>query len=223
VAQSVRRYYDSPTSIHLVNAGKYGAGIVAYFFYILWCHLGRPGGWPLALYCISTLSHSIYAGVWDVYMDWGLFRPKSKYPFLRNDLGFRNHIPLYYFAIITNTLIRFGWIFYLSHSQTRPVLKTFIIGVLEMLRRWQWNFYRLESEHLGNMDQYRVTRDVPLPYSFNNHRVDDDDEEDPFRPSGVIWIGPDSALNSRRSSAQSSTPGSSFYRGQSPPPDYQQR
>jgi hypothetical protein len=26
---------------------------------------------------------------------------------------------------------------------------------------------RLENEHLGNMDQYRITREVPLPYSFD--------------------------------------------------------
>jgi len=25
---------------------------------------------------------------------------------------------------------------------------------------------RLENEHLGNVEQYRVTREVPLPYSF---------------------------------------------------------
>ena len=39
---------------------------------------------------------------------------------------------------------------------------------------------RLENEHLGNMDQYRVTRDIPLPYSFNNpaHESEGGDEED---------------------------------------------
>jgi hypothetical protein len=46
-----------------------------------------------------------------------------------------------------------------------------------MLRRWQWNFYRLENEHLGNLDQYRVTREVPLPYSFDD-MVDDEGGDD---------------------------------------------
>lgn len=40
---------------------------------------------------------------------------------------------------------------------------------------------RLENEHLGNVDQYRVTREVPLPYSFddaaNDSDVDDDDKK----------------------------------------------
>ncbi|KAJ7778282.1 hypothetical protein B0H16DRAFT_882527 [Mycena metata] len=58
------------------------------------------------------------------------------------------------------------------------MLRTWILGLLEVLRRWQWNFCmgfpyvdwarltcatdRLENEHLGNADKYRVTREVPL-------------------------------------------------------------
>jgi hypothetical protein len=26
---------------------------------------------------------------------------------------------------------------------------------------------RLETEHIGNMDQYRVNREIPLPYAFD--------------------------------------------------------
>jgi hypothetical protein len=39
---------------------------------------------------------------------------------------------------------------------------------------------RLENEHLGNMDQYRITREVPLPYSFDEiiPETDVGDEED---------------------------------------------
>ncbi len=39
---------------------------------------------------------------------------------------------------------------------------------------------RLESEHRGNMDQYRITRDGPLPYSFDeiNPETDVGDEDD---------------------------------------------
>ena len=72
-----------------------------------------------------------------------------------------------------------------------------------MLRRSQWNVCtsvlvspthnsfadqgtiwsradRLENEHLGNMDQYRITREVPLPYSFDeiNPETDMGDEDD---------------------------------------------
>lgn len=39
---------------------------------------------------------------------------------------------------------------------------------------------RLENEHLGNMDQYRVTREVPLPYQFDDmeHEEEEDDDND---------------------------------------------
>jgi len=39
---------------------------------------------------------------------------------------------------------------------------------------------RLENEHLGNMDQYRITREVPLPYSFDeiDPETDAGDEDD---------------------------------------------
>lgn len=37
---------------------------------------------------------------------------------------------------------------------------------------------RLENEHLGNMDQYRVTREVPLPYSFDDSYIKDDSEDE---------------------------------------------
>ena len=39
---------------------------------------------------------------------------------------------------------------------------------------------RLESEHLGNMDQYRVTREVPLPYSVDElaYETDGGDDDD---------------------------------------------
>lgn len=75
------------------------------------------------------------------------------------------------------------------------LVRTFVIGFLEMLRRVQWNFCefiftikqqlrlrswsdRLENEHLGNMDQYRVTREVPLPYAFDRGHDGDDDGDD---------------------------------------------
>jgi hypothetical protein len=37
---------------------------------------------------------------------------------------------------------------------------------------------RLENEHLGNMDQYRVTREVPLPYSIDDLGAESGGEDD---------------------------------------------
>jgi hypothetical protein len=47
---------------------------------------------------------------------------------------------------------------------------------------------RLENEHLGNMDQYRITREVPLPYSFDElgHETDVGDEDDHAPVQGSV-------------------------------------
>jgi hypothetical protein len=45
---------------------------------------------------------------------------------------------------------------------------------------------RVESEHLGNKDQYRVTREMPLPY-----RVEPEEEEEDGHDAAEIkksWI-----------------------------------
>jgi len=47
-----------------------------------------------------------------------------------------------------------------------------------MVRRVQWNFLRLENEHIGNADQYRVTREIPLPYTIEDRDDDSDDDND---------------------------------------------
>ena len=49
---------------------------------------------------------------------------------------------------------------------------------------WTGRVDRLESEHLGNMDQYRVTREVPLPYSLDDVAYETDDDERTLVRSG---------------------------------------
>lgn len=44
------------------------------------------------------------------------------------------------FKQISNTVIRFSWIMYLPSSGPPFQLRTFIVAMLEMIRRWQWNF-----------------------------------------------------------------------------------
>jgi hypothetical protein len=49
---------------------------------------------------------------------------------------------------------------------------------------------RLENEHLGNMDQYRVSREVPLPYSQDElvRESDKEEQSDEDRRSGFAWF-----------------------------------
>ena len=48
--------------------------------------------------------------------------------------------------------------------------------MLEVFRRWLWNFIRLENEHIGNADAYKIVRELPLPYPVKRQAVDKDGE-----------------------------------------------
>ena len=41
---------------------------------------------------------------------------------------------------VTNVLLRFIWVFYIPENGPNMMLRTWIGGMLEMLRRIQWNF-----------------------------------------------------------------------------------
>ncbi|KAJ9116645.1 hypothetical protein QFC20_000578 [Naganishia adeliensis] len=147
--QCIKRWYDSRLQIHLINAGKYTSNVAQF----------------------ASIS-SIYTSSWDLAVDWGLLRPRHAY--LRESLGYPTIKPYYYVAMVTNVLIRFIWVWYIPASASYLRTRSFFFALAEMLRRWQWNFFRVETEQVGNTDQYRVTREVPLPY----HRLRDDEDLD---------------------------------------------
>ncbi|KAG2363512.1 EXS family-domain-containing protein [Suillus spraguei] len=176
--QSVRRYRDSKLPTHLINAGKYGMGTVYYLCYYLWKRDGDiDRGASFILWCLSAVIYSLYGCAWDFVMDWSICKPRAKYPLLRRELVYTSQIPLYYVAMVMNFSIRFLWVFYIP-SWPYFNIRSFVTALMEMTRRIMWNFYRLENEHLGNMDQYRITREVPLPYLFDNPQNEDDDDDD---------------------------------------------
>ena len=37
-----------------------------------------------------------------------------------------------------------------------------VLQVLELFRRFVWNFIRLENEHLNNCGQFRIVRDISI-------------------------------------------------------------
>ncbi|KAL1412764.1 Xenotropic and polytropic retrovirus receptor 1 [Vanrija albida] len=171
--QCLKRYHDSGLQIHLVNGGKYCSSILSGCLFIWWRSQGeRRAHASFILWVIFATVSSIYTSAWDLVVDWSLLRPG--YKLLRPDLGY-SHPIVYYFAMVTNIIIRFIWVWYIPTPRSlHPRARSFMFATFEMLRRWQWNFFRVETEHLGNADAYRVTREIPLPY----RRVDDEGSED---------------------------------------------
>ncbi|KAF8524328.1 EXS-domain-containing protein [Hysterangium stoloniferum] len=177
LVQSVRRYYDSGLPTHLVNARKYFSSIVTYVTYYTWKSRGAPHDKTFAVWLAFATISSIYTSLWDLLMDWSFLQRHSTHRFLRSELIYSNNPFIYYFAIITNVMIRFIWVINIPVGGLNPRVRAVIVAGLEMLRRFQWNFYRLENEQIGNTDQYRATREVPLPYS-SMHRADNEDDSD---------------------------------------------
>ncbi|KAG8819078.1 hypothetical protein FRC19_010139 [Serendipita sp. 401] len=176
--QCIRRYADSWQMLHLVNGGKYCSGILYYALYYHWRNVGSPRSKSFVAYVFFACVTSIYATAWDLLMDWSLLQRGARYPLLRKEIMYTNQIWFYYFAIVTNIIVRFGWIIYLPIPGPSPNVRAGIYAIAEAFRRFQWNFLRLENEHLGNADQYRVTREVPLPYTFDPAELSDGEDED---------------------------------------------
>jgi len=165
LTQCVRRYIDSHgIIIHLINACKYSSTIAHAFSYFLFRHHGSVRTQDFRLWVVCATINSVFTCSWDIYMDWDLLQPDAKYPLLRHHLAFEDDWWLYYFAMCTNVLLRFLWITYLLPGPMSTPMRAFVVGLLEMLRRWQWNFFRLENEHIGNADSFKIVRDLPLPY-----------------------------------------------------------
>lgn len=61
--------------------------------------------------------------------------------------------------------MRFGWAFSLSLTEMGYIhgdLMLSILAPLEVFRRFVWNFFRLENEHLNNCGKFRAVRDISV-------------------------------------------------------------
>lgn len=114
---------------------------------------------------MSLIVGSTYTYTWDIKMDWGLFDQKApkEYRFLREELVYP--VKYYYVAIVQDLLLRFGWTLNLSLTEVGaipPDLITLVLAPCEIIRRFLWNFYRLENEHLNNCGEFRAVRDISI-------------------------------------------------------------
>ncbi|CAG9856643.1 unnamed protein product [Phyllotreta striolata] len=169
-AQCLRRYRDTREKFpHIANAVKYGTS----FFVVIFSFLNKaydehflPGENPFFyLWIGSSVISSCYAYTWDIKLDWGLFDAKAgDNKFLREEIVYSSTW-FYYFAIIEDFILRFGWAFLISMTEMGFALEhsmvTFL-APLEVFRRFVWNYFRLENEHLNNCGKFRAVRDISV-------------------------------------------------------------
>ncbi|ODN94664.1 hypothetical protein L198_04805 [Cryptococcus wingfieldii CBS 7118] len=175
--QCLKRYNDSKLYIHLINAGKYASVMTQLCLFVWWRNQGsRNNNASFIVWVIFAFFSATYACSWDFIVDWSVLRPKAG--FLRKDLGYSRRF-VYYLAMVINVLLRFIFIWYIPASTRHVRTRSFVFAAAEVGRRWQWNFFRVETEHLGNADAYRVTREIPLPYRRIQADSDEDDSDSP--------------------------------------------
>ena len=67
--------------------------------------------------------------------------------------------------MLEDFLLRFAWAIAFGLTENSiigPDLLTSILAPLEVFRRFVWNFFRLENEHLNNCGKFRAVRDISI-------------------------------------------------------------
>eukprot|EP01116_Phalansterium_solitarium_P024433 TRINITY_DN8958_c0_g1_i1.p1 TRINITY_DN8958_c0_g1~~TRINITY_DN8958_c0_g1_i1.p1 ORF type:complete len:766 (+),score=185.10 TRINITY_DN8958_c0_g1_i1:50-2299(+) len=167
--QCFRRYRDGGDKWQLWNAGKYSTSFFVAVFSALRFSFGDEI-W-LTLWVVSIFVSTIYTYWWDVYRDWGLGSFKDG--FLRKQRLYPT--AMYYVALVTNLMMRFMWTLTISPGQLAlymdPLLKATLLAAVEIIRRAQWNLFRLEAEQLSNIGKFRaIDIDVPSVDHYGDQR-----------------------------------------------------
>ena len=148
-------YYTRQAWPHLVN-------ILKSFFLITntvttWLYGNKLiDFWVFIMMASFTTMYLLY---WDFRIDWNLFRKNSKNLFLRDKLVYPKFY--YYFAIVTNFILRLTWLIALLNFNMNKELEFFIYAILEVYRRMQWSIFRIENENLSNYEKYRNILAIP--------------------------------------------------------------
>ncbi|KAL4623336.1 hypothetical protein GN956_G19175, partial [Arapaima gigas] len=189
-AQCLRTFWDSgDTRPHLLNAGKYSTVFLTVTFAGLFSMATEDPTqavgmkWYLYLWAAATCLSVLVTITWDLWMDWGLLRGPG---LLREEAVFSQQV-YYYGAMLADVLLRVAWGINIILIQIRgsdAATATGVLAPLEVVRRFIWNFFRLENEHLKNCRQVRAFRHVPVtPITLNGHSIlervmDEDDAAD---------------------------------------------
>ncbi|XP_029182155.2 xenotropic and polytropic retrovirus receptor 1 homolog [Acropora millepora] len=164
--QCLRRFKDTRQVFpHLVNAGKYSTS----FFVVAFSTLAKSNSVQhdsfFKAWIVSAIVSTCYTFTWDIKMDWGLLDKKAgENRFLREEIVYSSKAR-YYFAMLQDLILRLTWTLTVSVGELEifhsEILKL-ILSIFEVYRRFIWNFFRLENEHLNNCGQFRAVRDISV-------------------------------------------------------------
>jgi len=114
--QCLRRYFDTQKRYpHVPNAFKYllthSVVIMAAYHPVFSDHHSTSWQTYRLVWLGCCVVSTLYQSWWDCVMDWGFFSSGSLWPGLRKDLLYGERaVPFYYFAIVSNCLLRWVWV-----------------------------------------------------------------------------------------------------------------
>lgn len=148
IFQCLREYQFVGNLSLLGNALKYASNLpILIFTWYLRVHPEMLSSSKFKSFQILfLLINSTHSYLWDIKMDWNL----PSFISLReghNKMVFKRYI--YYFAILTNLILRFWWLWIFLGKYSKFVFFDGELQYLEILRRAQWVVFKLESEYIS--------------------------------------------------------------------------
>ncbi|KAI4378285.1 hypothetical protein MLD38_015783 [Melastoma candidum] len=149
--QCLRQHKDTGEQTTLLNALKYSTAVPVIFLSALKYHVIEENwrSFYRPLWLFSGVVNSLYSYYWDVTRDWDLscFTRIFKFsrPSLLSSLLYRQKW-VYLWVLGSNLILRCTWTYKLSAHLRHNYLTVFTIAALEIFRRFQWAFFRVENE-----------------------------------------------------------------------------
>jgi len=98
-------------------------------------------------------------------MDWGLLDKNAGENLLLREQIVYDYKIYYYLAAFADLIFRFMWTLTVSVGEAGFInneLFILFVATCEVFRRFVWNFFRLENEHLNNCGNFRAVRDISV-------------------------------------------------------------
>ncbi|CAN1220325.1 SPX and EXS domain-containing protein 1 [Linum perenne] len=149
--QCLRQYKDTKEKTSLLNALKYSTAVPVIFLSALKYHV-FPERWTnfyRPLWLLSSFVNCMYSFYWDITRDWDLSGFTRIFKFNRPSLCsylLHGRKWVYFWVIGSNLILRCTWTYKLSAHLRHNYLTVFAITALEIFRRFQWVFFRVENE-----------------------------------------------------------------------------
>lgn len=152
LAQCIIVYWTVGDTNQLFNALKYSTAIPVIIFSYIQYHTGDGASFEMwwTLWLLASTVNTLYSFYWDIEMDWDISwfsqgqgnHGCGRFPVLKSDLLYPKIF--YFWAILSNLFIRVLWIYKLSSHLRFSKGISFLVSFLEVIRRHQWVFIRVE-------------------------------------------------------------------------------